>query len=394
MGIVKLWLALLIMVSYSRAQWRRTLYENDLCKSGDNRWVCLRLSNCVTAQQAIRAGQWPETCTFHGTEPVVCCPPAQGSATNPSTSTQPAATSPQPTSQNLNSKAKQMCSKYSEYVFREEEPPILLAANVEEIKTVKFDECVRSGEPLVVGGTDAMPKEFPHMAQIGYGESPRISWLCGGSLISERFVLSAAHCTKPNNRGPAKWARLGDLNTATDSDDAQTVIARIAERYDHPGYDAIKLYNDIALYKLERDVQLNHYLRPVCLDVGDRSDKSAIATGWGHTEWGGRGSATLKKVSLNIVSTSRCNETYASSIGRQLPEGIVGSSMMCAGDEQGKDTCQGDSGGPLQVALSEPYCMFSQIGITSFGRACGSNIPGVYTRVSNYISWIEKIVWP
>lgn len=56
-----------------------------------------------------------------------------------------------------------MCAKYSDYVFREEEPPILLAANVEEIKPVKFDECVRSGEPLVVGGTDAMPKEFPHM---------------------------------------------------------------------------------------------------------------------------------------------------------------------------------------------------------------------------------------
>lgn len=87
-------------------------------------------------------------------------------------------------------------------------------------------------------------------------------------------------------RGPAKWARLGDLNTATDSDDAQTMIARIAQRYDHPGYDAVQLYNDIALYKLEREIKLSPYLRPICLDSGDKDVKSAVATGWGHTEWG------------------------------------------------------------------------------------------------------------
>lgn len=55
---------------------------------------------------------------------------------------------------------------------------------------------------------------------------------------------------------------------------------------------------------------------------------------------------------------------------------------------------QGDSGGPLQIKLKYPYCMYSVIGVTSFGRKCGVQVPGVYTRVSNYVPWIESIIWP
>lgn len=72
--------------------------------------------------------------------------------------------------------------------------------------------------------------------------------------------------------------------------------------------------------------------------------------------------------------------------------------MICAGDSHGgwnKDTCQGDSGGPLQISHPKNMCLFQLLGITSFGQGCGVvNTPGVYTRVSHYLNWIEDIVWP
>lgn len=79
-----------------------------------------------------------------------------------------------------------------------------------------------------------------------------------------------------------------------------------------------------------------------------------------------------------------------------IPYGIT-PNMICAGDHSGwnKDTCQGDSGGPLQISHPKNMCFFQVLGITSFGQGCGGvNIPGVYTRVSHYLNWIEDIVWP
>ncbi|KAF6198849.1 hypothetical protein GE061_006872 [Apolygus lucorum] len=198
---------------------------------------------------------------------------------------------------------------------------------------------------------------------------------------------------KPD-RGPAKYARIGDLDTLSDTDGAKPEVLDIVRRVNHPGYRGIQLYNDIALYKLAKNVNLSPYIRPICLPVSQNDDlsTSAIATGWGHTEWSGRSTNMLQKVNLDIVNGRTCNESY-NDVRAQLPVGISESLMLCANAE-GKDTCQGDSGGPLQIALRTPYCMYSQIGVTSFGRACASGNPGVYTRVSAYVPWIESIVWP
>jgi secreted trypsin-like serine protease len=94
------------------------------------------------------------------------------------------------------------------------------------------------------------------------------------------------------------------------------------------------------------------------------------------------------KVTLNIYSNDECAKVMT-------PREKVLNSMLCAGLlEGGKDTCQGDSGGPLQVVLEEPYCMYSIIGVTSFGKFCGfANSPAIYTTISSFIPWIENIVW-
>jgi secreted trypsin-like serine protease len=110
---------------------------------------------------------------------------------------------------------------------------------------------------------------------------------------------------------------------------------------------------------------------------------------------GGDQSNQLLKARLNIVNNLACAIWYNISI--EAPRGIT-PNMICAGDPQGgwlKDSCQGDSGGPLQVIHPRNQCLFQIIGITSFGRGCANiNSPGIYTRVSHYLPWIENIVWP
>lgn len=99
------------------------------------------------------------------------------------------------------------------------------------------------------------------------------------------------------------------------------------------------------------------------------------------------------KVSLQLYAESVCSLSYRSD--SSLNNGILGS-QVCAGDETGvQDTCQGDSGGPLLTVLYPfGFHTFYVTGITSFGQGCATKQPGVYTRVSEYLDWIESVVWP
>ncbi|EFN81876.1 Serine protease snake [Harpegnathos saltator] len=237
------------------------------------------------------------------------------------------------------------------------------------------------------------------MTAIGFenGEN-EILWQCGGSLISDKVVLTAAHCTFSKDWGIAKWARVGDLNLARTNDDARPQTIRIVERISHPDYKNPSEYHDIAIMKLETSVTYNAWVRPACLpvDLPDTgTDGEAVATGWGRVDWAEeQGSDNLLKVTLSLVPQQSCNESFfdVDSIIK-LARGIVDEWQICAGEE-GKDTCQGDSGGPLAVFNTVHECVYNIIGITSVGRLCGSIIPGIYTRVYNYIPWIERAAWP
>ncbi|BET02096.1 serine protease [Nesidiocoris tenuis] len=383
--------SLIVLATLGSPAFSLVLYleEGENCGYGGK---CRRLSECPTAQADLRAGRTPVICSFDALLPIVCCHPEAA----PDLESDWATTSKRPANRPTTGRpsgrtvSQRMCEKYKQYVFREEQVPTLTF----DPQIEKIDECGRIEQTLIVGGSEAKSKEFPHMALIGYGSQPRIAWLCGGSLISERFILSAAHCSNPGSKGPAKWAKLGVLDMKNDRGNHE-IVAKIVERFDHPSYNNIQLYNDITLFKLENDIQLNPWVRPICLQTNfDFGQPAAIASGWGHTQWGGGPTNRLQKVKLNIVDNDSCNSSYQASIGKQLPNGIVESTMLCAGDEEGKDTCQGDSGGPLQIPLRSPYCMYAIVGVTSFGRACAQNYPGVYTRVSHYRQWIEKIVWP
>ncbi|KAK9701884.1 Trypsin [Popillia japonica] len=251
----------------------------------------------------------------------------------------------------------------------------------------------------VIGGRDARPKEFPHLAVLGYGQPNAIRWLCGGSLISENYVLTAAHCIFTNGLGTVRYVRLGELDLSTTADDAEERDFTVAQTITHPLYNPRFSYHDIALIRLNASVErFNSYIRPICLPTTRFLENATlVVAGWGLTEVGGDPATILQRATLKHVDNARCRRSYARQ--RRLPNDVQEEIQVCAdGGGERRDTCQGDSGGPMQYTNwyyeTADFLGFVEVaGITSFGRGCGLTA-GVYTRVLPYVRWIESIVFP
>ncbi|VVC45550.1 Serine proteases, trypsin family, serine active site,Peptidase S1, PA clan,Serine proteases, trypsin [Cinara cedri] len=360
-----------------------SLYEGDICKKGNggtSDHVCRTLNNCSTVANlrtnSIKLG----FCSYNNQIPIVCCPPTDYAIV----STTKVKRSSSPTVAVKTYSATEKCDEYSKLIYTKVLDPILTSAPDEYIL---LKDCY-DVKALIVGGEKAEPKEFPHMALLGYNrKASGNTWSCAGSLISERWILTAAHCEKVGTSNYASWARLGDLKYYPNTGNTESKVYKIVERIKHPNYQVPSYYHDIALFHLEKDVEFSPYIRPICLNTDQLLKPSnAVASGWGRTRYNGPMSPDLLKVVLDIIPTNQCNSSYE----------IDDESMVCAGySEGGKDTCGGDSGGPLQITNDNYTCMYTQIGITSFGKNCAQkDLPGVYTKVSKYIPWIEQIVWP
>jgi secreted trypsin-like serine protease len=154
----------------------------------------------------------------------------------------------------------------------------------------------------------------------------------------------------------------------------------IVERIPHPNY--VKKYadNDIALFKLGNSITFNEYMIPICLpEESTFTTKKAIASGFGSTGFGEEVSQSLMKVTIDYFSRESCAEIFSSNPKLKNRE-VDWDRMICAGSSNTSgDTCAGDSGGPLQIFHPNVSCMYTQVGITSFGLAhCGSEgIPGI-----------------
>ncbi|KAG8268258.1 serine-type endopeptidase activity protein [Homalodisca vitripennis] len=245
-------------------------------------------------------------------------------------------------------------------------------------------------------------------ALVGFGQEVKISCMCGCSLISKRFVLSAAHCSEPEGLkrfvlsaahcsepeglGKARWVLLGAIDIR-DKDGPMRQQFQIVEHYLHTDYRSHLLYNDIVLFRLDRDVQFTRFVAPACLYQGlTEPEGRAVVTGWGRNESVGPLMPVLQKASLSFLPPEICKERVG--VDMEYPEGIHSPSQFCAW-EYSKDTCKSDSGGPL-VKDEKDSCLAVQVGITSFGPVrCGeSATPGTYVRVAYFLPWIESIVWP
>uniref|UniRef100_A0A2M4AQS8 Putative trypsin-like serine protease n=1 Tax=Anopheles triannulatus TaxID=58253 RepID=A0A2M4AQS8_9DIPT len=285
--------------------------------------------------------------------------------------------------------AVQKCAEYAKIITKTQ-ALIPLTINPKPI-TYKIYNCTNVVQ-LIVGGEQAKYGEFPHHALLGYpreGNPNEYDFRCGGSLISDRHILTAAHCFSEDD---PKVVRLGEYDTTFESEDeVQFGIVGVRK---HPNYLNQRSYNDIALVKLDRQVWFTKNIRPACLwDSEYRNMTSYIATGFGHNETVGIAlSTTMMKVQLDEFPVDDCAQAF---FGHKRFKNGIQDGQMCVGSiVGGKDTCQGDSGGPLQTVTNPKSCIYHIVGITSVGGACGvGQSKAVYTKVSFYLDWIESNVW-
>ncbi|NWX39507.1 TMPSC protease, partial [Steatornis caripensis] len=238
----------------------------------------------------------------------------------------------------------------------------------------------------VVGGHDAQTGAWPWSVSLQiHRAGVQFAHICGGVLLNENSVLSAAHCVT-GRKDPRSWrAVLGVRNLwKHDGHAAKRIIRSITV---HPEFKTETFENDIALFWLSSAVRYSDYIQPICLPpahLRPRIDNvtECFISGWGRTAEKGKTSAVLKEAQVEIIPSSICNssDTYG---------GLVNDNMICAGSQSGgADTCQGDSGGPLACHLP-PTNKYYLLGIASFGVGCGRpRFPGIYVRVSQYRGWI------
>ncbi|XP_050541929.1 chymotrypsinogen 2-like [Daktulosphaira vitifoliae] len=232
----------------------------------------------------------------------------------------------------------------------------------------------------IVGGQNADPGEWPWIAAIF--NSGR--HFCGGSLIDDSHILTAAHCVAYMNSWDVArlTAHLGDYNIKSKSE-IKHLERKIKRVVRHKGFDQRTLYNDIAILTLDKPVKFSKEVHPICLPQSKSSyiGKQATVIGWGSLKESGPQPAILQEVNVPVWTNQECRQRY----GEAAPGGIV-EHFLCAGKAT-KDSCSGDSGGPLMLNDQK----WTQVGIVSWGIGCGKGqYPGVYTRVTNFMPWIRK----
>ena len=254
-----------------------------------------------------------------------------------------------------------------------------------------------SSEEKIVGGVEAGDNAWPWIAHLSLQDEENDAWWysCGGSVIANRWVMSAAHCCEGIQ---TIYARFGDLHRwGWDSNEYEL---QATAWFNHPEYgsraaDGDSQNNDVCLIKFNNDIiasDPDNQVRPVCLPKADKEHGAGCwVAGWGTTSSGGSSSATLLSVGVNILSAEYCvANSYFSSL---QADDICASKPDIDGDgktDPGSDACQGDSGGPLVCPVDGKATL---MGVVSRGQGCAwEGWPGLYTSAFTTDSWVRQTV--
>ncbi|KAG8336073.1 hypothetical protein J6590_053296 [Homalodisca vitripennis] len=263
------------------------------------------------------------------------------------------------------------------------------ASNLEEFQTQYetlkndyLDQTVPGGlqwtleNKKVVGGGESVPGSWPWVVAV-YQDG---TFHCGGVILNQLWVMTAAHCVE-NYMHHYYEVQAGMLRRLSFSPQEQT--RQVTHVVLHSLYNRVDMHNDLALLRLQRHLQYNRWVRPVCLpdQYGPSPGTVCTAVGWGATVEHGPDPDHLQEVDVPILPYCK---RKVDQVGDEICAGYI---------EGGHDTCQGDSGGPLLCKALGKKERWYVAGVVSHGEGCARpDEPGVYTRVFLFVDWIRSII--
>ncbi|KAL1124600.1 hypothetical protein AAG570_001224 [Ranatra chinensis] len=235
----------------------------------------------------------------------------------------------------------------------------------------------------IVGGEETKINEFPFAVAL-IDREKRFQF-CGGAIVTQYHVLTAAHCTDNYLYFGRKISVLVGDHDITKHDTESSRLIHVDKIVQHSGFEFAFYKYDISLLVLSEKIEFSRFVGPVCLSHSrlNLEKKYVRILGWGKTSMEGPSSPVLKKVDLRIVPLEVCSRHFLHLIPAERKH------ICTLGTKKG--ACNGDSGGPV-IWLDPETNRYTLVGLVSFGKVCGGPEPTVHTDVTSYWPWIDYYI--